>query len=41
MAPWPWYIAQLALLGVLSVLVYYSPFYFADRLRQGQSPHPP
>lgn len=41
MAPWPWYIAQLALLGVLSVLIYYSPFYFADRLRQGRSPGPP
>ena len=33
MAPWPFYIAQLALLAILSCLVYYSPFFIIDRLR--------
>ena len=33
MAPWPFYIAQLALLAVLSCLIYYSPFFIVDRLR--------
>jgi hypothetical integral membrane protein (TIGR02206 family) len=37
MAPWPWYIAELAVLGAVSIMVYYSPFYFADRLRQSRS----
>jgi uncharacterized membrane protein YwaF len=36
MAPWPWYIVELAVLGVISVLVYYSPFYFADRLSRSR-----
>lgn len=40
MAPWPWYIAELAVFGVISVLIYYSPFYFADRLRQSRSSGP-
>ena len=33
MAPWPFYIAQLALLAILSCLVYYLPFFIMDRLR--------
>jgi hypothetical integral membrane protein (TIGR02206 family) len=33
MAPWPFYIAQLALLAILSCLVYYLPFFIIDRLR--------
>jgi hypothetical integral membrane protein (TIGR02206 family) len=33
MAPWPFYIAQLALLAILSCLVYYSPYFIIDRLR--------
>jgi hypothetical integral membrane protein (TIGR02206 family) len=33
MAPWPFYIVQLALLAILSCLVYYSPFFIIDRLR--------
>jgi hypothetical integral membrane protein (TIGR02206 family) len=32
-APWPFYIAQLALLAVVSCLVYYVPFFIIDRLR--------
>ena len=34
MAPWPWYIAELALLSILSILLYYAPFYFADSLKR-------
>ena len=37
MAPWPYYIGELAVLGLLSILLYYSPFYFADRMRQSRS----
>ena len=34
LAPWPWYIGELVLLGLLSVAVYYAPFFVADRLRR-------
>jgi hypothetical integral membrane protein (TIGR02206 family) len=34
LAPWPWYIGELAVLGALSILLYYAPFYFADRLKR-------
>ncbi|HVP85170.1 MAG TPA: TIGR02206 family membrane protein [Rhizomicrobium sp.] len=33
MAPWPWYIGELAVLGLISIVVYYAPFFVADRLR--------
>ncbi len=33
MAPWPFYIAQLALLAIVSCLVYYAPFFVIDRLQ--------
>ena len=33
MAPWPLYILQLALLGVVFSLLYYSPFFVLDKLR--------
>lgn len=33
MARWPFYIAELALLAVLSCLIYYAPFFILDRLR--------
>jgi hypothetical integral membrane protein (TIGR02206 family) len=33
MAPWPWYIPELVVLGILSVLVYYAPWFVADVLR--------
>jgi hypothetical integral membrane protein (TIGR02206 family) len=33
LAPWPYYLAQLALLAILSCLVYYAPFFIIDRLR--------
>ena len=33
MPAWPWYIPVLVGLGVLSVLIYYSPFFVIDRIR--------
>ncbi|HEY4124396.1 MAG TPA: TIGR02206 family membrane protein [Rhizomicrobium sp.] len=36
MAPWPYYIGELAVLGLVSILIYYAPFYFADRVRQSR-----
>ena len=32
MAPWPFYIAQLALLAIVSSLICYAPFFIIDRL---------
>lgn len=32
MAPWPFYIAQLAILAIVSCLFYYAPFFVIDRL---------
>lgn len=34
LAPWPWYIGELVLIGLLSTLVYYAPFFVSDRLRR-------
>lgn len=34
LAPWPWYIGELVLIGLLSALVYYAPFFISDRLRR-------
>ena len=34
LAPWPWYIAELVLIGLLSVAVYYAPFFVIDKLRR-------
>ena len=34
MPPWPWYIGVLVLMGVASTLVYYAPFFVADRLKR-------
>ena len=33
LAPWPFYLIQLALLAIASCLVYYVPFLVIDRLR--------
>ena len=37
MSPWPWYIPELVLIGLASVLIYYAPFALKDRMR----PPPP
>jgi hypothetical integral membrane protein (TIGR02206 family) len=34
LAPWPWYIAELVLIGLLSVALYYGPFFLLDILRR-------
>lgn len=34
LAPWPWYIGELALIAFAFILVLYAPFYVADRLRR-------
>lgn len=34
LAPWPWYIGELVLIGLASVLVYYAPFWLSDRFRR-------
>ena len=33
MGPWPYYVGSLAVLGIVFVLILYSPFFIADRLR--------
>jgi hypothetical integral membrane protein (TIGR02206 family) len=30
LAPWPWYVPELVLIGIASVLFYYLPFFFYD-----------
>ena len=34
LAPWPWYIAELVLIGLISVAVYYAPFFLLDKFRR-------
>ena len=33
LAPWPWYIAELAVLGIVSVLIWYMPWFIVDRIQ--------
>ena len=35
LAPWPWYIPELVLIGTLSLLIYYVPFWILDVRRRG------
>jgi hypothetical integral membrane protein (TIGR02206 family) len=30
LAPWPWYIGELVLIGLVSIAVYYAPFFIMD-----------
>ena len=34
LAPWPWYIGELVLIGFLSVAIYYAPFFAIDLFRR-------
>lgn len=34
LAPWPWYIGELVLIGLLSIAIYYAPFFLFDVLRR-------
>jgi hypothetical integral membrane protein (TIGR02206 family) len=38
MPAWPWYIPVLVGLGILSLLVFYAPFFFADLVRKLRRP---
>jgi hypothetical protein len=33
MPDWPYYLPVVVVLGVISTLIYYAPFFLADRLR--------
>lgn len=32
LSPWPWYIPELVVIGIASMLFYYAPFFIRDRL---------
>lgn len=34
LAPWPWYIPELVLIGIVSLLIYYAPFFIWDHRRK-------
>ncbi len=34
LSPWPWYIAELVPIGLVLILILYTPFFLADRIRQ-------
>jgi hypothetical integral membrane protein (TIGR02206 family) len=34
LAPWPWYIGELFVIGLISIFVFYAPWFIADRLRR-------
>lgn len=36
LSPWPWYIGELVLIGLVSVAVYYAPFFLSDLARRRQ-----
>lgn len=39
LAPWPWYIPELVVIGIVSILIYYAPFFIADLLRRRRAAH--
>lgn len=34
LAPWPWYIGELVVMGLVSVAIYYAPFWLLDRFKR-------
>jgi hypothetical integral membrane protein (TIGR02206 family) len=34
LSPWPWYIAELVPIALVFILILYSPFFIADRVRR-------
>ena len=40
MPDWPWYIPLLVLLGLLSMVIYYAPFFVWDRIRDKRIDQP-
>jgi hypothetical integral membrane protein (TIGR02206 family) len=39
LAPWPWYILEMVAIGIVSLLIYYAPFFIADLLRRRRAAH--
>lgn len=39
MPPWPWYVAESFLIGLVAMLLLYAPFFIADRLRRREVQH--
>jgi len=37
LSPWPWYIAELVPIGIVFILILYTPFFIIDRIRQSRS----
>lgn len=37
LAPWPWYIGEMVLIGFLSLAIYYAPFFFIDAARRAKT----
>ena len=37
LAPWPWYIGELVGIGLVSIFVFYTPWFIADRLRASRA----
>ncbi len=40
MPPWPWYLLVLVAMALLSIALYYSPFFVMDQLRRRRAPEP-
>ena len=38
LAPWPWYIGEMVLIGIVLILVFYAPFFIWDRARTARPP---
>ena len=38
MPDWPWYLPVLVVLGLISTLIYYAPFFFFDLVRRPRKP---
>jgi hypothetical integral membrane protein (TIGR02206 family) len=38
LAPWPWYIGEMVLIGIMLIFVFYAPFFIWDRARTARPP---
>lgn len=38
LAPWPWYIAELAAMAIVLILIFYAPFFIRDRVASPRQP---
>ena len=37
LSPWPWYIPELVMIGILSLMIYYLPFAAMDAFKRGRA----